>query len=666
MDDCPLSLKMDVDHEVQAMPGDTPAAYLHLVDTRSHHQSQRTSIQELTIPISAIHPSPPILVALLISLELLPIWDQEILKIGRDPGSNTLAVENDDEFMVSRNHCEVYVVVYEPTVNHVYVRDRKSCNGTFVNGQLIGSGPEISPGYLLQHGDVIEIQPSRVQGIFGMTPLVSDQTVDISMQHFAHRYEVTDYCLGRGAEAVVCLAKDVSTGKQLVCKLVNLAKIQGKNSEEDIRRKFQEADILRQLRHASSMPMHSLVIANLIQPNILPYVDAISSPHSLYTFTELASGGDLMSFLLRHGTVKEFDSRIIIRQVVRGLRYLHEKDIVHRDLKPENILLAYSPRVAYHRIMLSDFGISAVPRCSRMMTNAGTTGYQAPEFVAGGDLHTLQVDIWSLGVVALLLMVSDSHHADINRMGQEELGNYLCQLFFDLQKQPSQNGSDFIWSCLQIKPTMRMNTREAEQHAWLCTPEEHLQFFELLDKRMMANWKPQDKFKPMPWKLPNLAWPGLATPGRDSGQWTSRFFTPEAGAPARSTTPVENPDGNNGRDPRDKTTENSSEKDASAFVVPTRPASASANGVKRPYPPWYKFSKPSRLARPESQPIRKRATNIRVADTALLPLPGLDRHLRPPINHRHRQDILWKLEKSNSKFLVDQAPMSPSPTHGSA
>ncbi|KAM5345393.1 hypothetical protein ACJ41O_011255 [Fusarium nematophilum] len=340
---------MDVDHEVQAMPGDTPAAYLHLVDTRSHHQSQRTSIQELTIPISAIHPSPPILVALLISLELLPIWDQEILKIGRDPGSNTLAVENDDEFMVSRNHCEVYVVVYEPTVNHVYVRDRKSCNGTFVNGQLIGSGPEISPGYLLQHGD-----------------------------HFAHRYEVTDYCLGRGAEAVVCLAKDVSTGKQLVCKLVNLAKIQGKNSEEDIRRKFQEADILRQLRHASSMPMHSLVIANLIQPNILPYVDAISSPHSLYTFTELASGGDLMSFLLRHGTVKEFDSRIIIRQVVRGLRYLHEKDIVHRDLKPENILLAYSPRVAYHRIMLSDFGISAVPRCSRMMTNAGTTGYQAP------------------------------------------------------------------------------------------------------------------------------------------------------------------------------------------------------------------------------------------------------------------------------------------------
>jgi serine/threonine protein kinase len=85
-----------------------------------------------------------------------------------------------------------------------------------------------------------------------------------------------------------------------------------------------------------------------------------------------------MSFILRHGTVKELDSRIIIRQVVRGLGYLHEKDIVHRDLKPENILLAYSPKIAYHRVMLSDFGNSAVPRRSRMITNAGTPGYQAP------------------------------------------------------------------------------------------------------------------------------------------------------------------------------------------------------------------------------------------------------------------------------------------------
>lgn len=51
------------------------------------------------------------------------------------------------------------MVIYEPTINHVYVRDRKSFNGTYVNGELIGSDPELSPGYLLQDGDMVEIRP---------------------------------------------------------------------------------------------------------------------------------------------------------------------------------------------------------------------------------------------------------------------------------------------------------------------------------------------------------------------------------------------------------------------------------------------------------------------------------------------------------------------------
>lgn len=85
-----------------------------------------------------------------------------------------------------------------------------------------------------------------------------------------------------------------------------------------------------------------------------------------------------MSFMYRHETVKELDAQIIIRQVVRGLEYLHGKGIVHRDVKPENILLAYSPKLAYHRIMLADFGNSAVPRRNRMMTVVGTLNYQAP------------------------------------------------------------------------------------------------------------------------------------------------------------------------------------------------------------------------------------------------------------------------------------------------
>ena len=85
-----------------------------------------------------------------------------------------------------------------------------------------------------------------------------------------------------------------------------------------------------------------------------------------------------MSFVYRHETISELDIHIILRQVISGLEYLHHKGVVHRDLKPENILLANSPKLAYTRILLSDFGASAVPRRSRMITNVGTTRYQAP------------------------------------------------------------------------------------------------------------------------------------------------------------------------------------------------------------------------------------------------------------------------------------------------
>ncbi|KAL6414709.1 Meiosis-specific serine/threonine-protein kinase mek1 [Ilyonectria robusta] len=99
---------MDAQEPAQVVQNEVPAAYICLVDSRSQNQSQ---------------------------------------------------LDNDPDYSVSRNHCEVYVITYEPTINYIYVRDRKSSNGTYVNGDLIGIGPGISPGYLLQDGDSIEIRP---------------------------------------------------------------------------------------------------------------------------------------------------------------------------------------------------------------------------------------------------------------------------------------------------------------------------------------------------------------------------------------------------------------------------------------------------------------------------------------------------------------------------
>lgn len=186
---------------------------------------------------------------------------------------SSLGLSQDQENLVSRNHCEIYAVKYDSGVHHIYARDRGSCNGTFVNGMKIGNGPGNPSGYLLQHGDEVQILPhwrftlsqpdsppphelTKLQKeeckVKAFSRILDTRWLTY-LQLFEDKYSLTNRCLGQGAEATVHLATEMATKKQLVCKVVNLDKIKGKNSAEELRRRRQEVDILRQLRHVSGV-----------------------------------------------------------------------------------------------------------------------------------------------------------------------------------------------------------------------------------------------------------------------------------------------------------------------------------------------------------------------------------------------------------------------------
>lgn len=56
----------------------------------------------------------------------------------------------------------------------------------------------------------------------------------------------------------------------------------------------------------------------------------------------------------------------IFRQVIRGIKYLHDNNIVHGDIKPQNILLANNGC-----IKISDFGLSKVINKDEMRLESG-------------------------------------------------------------------------------------------------------------------------------------------------------------------------------------------------------------------------------------------------------------------------------------------------------
>jgi serine/threonine protein kinase len=98
-------------------------------------------------------------------------------------------------------------------------------------------------------------------------------------------------------------------------------------------------------------------------------------------FLELAPGGDLLSFVSAHGGfLEELHTRVIMRQVVLAVQYMHSVGVTHRDLKPENILVMHTE--VGQRIVVTDFGCASYNsngrHVARMTSLVGTNDYLAP------------------------------------------------------------------------------------------------------------------------------------------------------------------------------------------------------------------------------------------------------------------------------------------------
>ncbi len=74
----------------------------------------------------------------------------------------------------------------------------------------------------------------------------------------------------------------------------------------------------------------------------------------------------------------EKELKLIVKELVRSIQYLHHRNICHRDIKPDNILYCQKSKM----VKIIDFGISkkTFQRGSRrdMLTVIGTHFYQAP------------------------------------------------------------------------------------------------------------------------------------------------------------------------------------------------------------------------------------------------------------------------------------------------
>ncbi|MEM7026960.1 MAG: protein kinase, partial [Pseudomonadota bacterium] len=178
--------------------------------------------------------------------------------------------------------------------------------------------------------------------------------------------------LGKGAQGVVYLAKDLELNRQVAIKTLL-------HRSKDSEQIFNEARNVGTLEHQNIIPLYEIGAHNDKPYLVYPYVKGVT----------------LRDYLIKQQTLTVMEAVTLISQVLDGLSHAHDKGVIHRDLNPANILLDENDMP---RIM--DFGISDFAGNSTSQNDIkGTVQYMSPELLNNQPVGAWS-DVFSIGVIA--------------------------------------------------------------------------------------------------------------------------------------------------------------------------------------------------------------------------------------------------------------------------
>uniref|UniRef100_A0A8C7ZX11 non-specific serine/threonine protein kinase n=1 Tax=Oryzias sinensis TaxID=183150 RepID=A0A8C7ZX11_9TELE len=198
--------------------------------------------------------------------------------------------------------------------------------------------------------------------------------------------------LGDGAFGKVYKAKNKETGVLAAAKVIET------KTEEELEDYMVEIDILAKCDHEY----------------IVKLLDAFYYDNKLWIMIEFCPGGAMDANMLELDRgLTEPQIRVVCRQMLEALVYLHSMKIIHRDLKAGNILLTLDGTIKFCCYLPGSVNVRTFfffLAFSRM----------APEVVMCETMkdtpYDYKADIWSLGITLIELAQIEPPHHELNPM----------------------------------------------------------------------------------------------------------------------------------------------------------------------------------------------------------------------------------------------------------
>jgi serine/threonine protein kinase len=167
------------------------------------------------------------------------------------------------------------------------------------------------------------------------------------------------------------------------------------------------------------------------------------STYDKFLFIQMELCKDNLKDYLINNLLSFNDKVIICKQIIDGLKYIHDNNVIHRDLKLTNIFIDFDKN-----IKIGDFGL-AINVYDMNYEEVGTHGYIAPEILEG-KCYDKSADLYSLGIIILEIFGNFTTNME-KIMTIRKIKENKCDIFDNIEL------NNFISGLLKNNPDDRLS-----------------------------------------------------------------------------------------------------------------------------------------------------------------------------------------------------------------